>query len=293
VPCPHSPRNRLIGTVTTTIPTPATSAHLTRRAALDAERAAARRPRRTARTAPPNLAAPITPMTRRRPAAPSLVAPTGATAVLVLFASAALPAHTAAAASPDAVIAPAAAAQSLTVAASALDPTQQRDGFTVTTPAVAAQLGSAPQPAASAAGTVQWPFPAGAPLSSGFGYRVAPCATCSTNHQGLDLVPGAGTPIQVVADGVVRIAGRHSEFGQYAVIDHRVNGRLVSTLYAHMIIGSSPLSAGQTVAAGDLVGLVGSSGRSTGAHLHFEVHANGTTPVDPASWLRSNAAATS
>jgi len=278
--------------VTTTIPTPATSTHLTRRAALDAERAAARRPRRTARTNPSNRAAPTTPMTRR-PAKPSLVTPTGAAAVLVLFASAALPAHTAAAATPDAVIAPTAAAQSLTVAASALDPTQQRDGFTVTTPAVDAQPGSASLADASAAGTVQWPFPGGAPLSSGFGYRVAPCATCSTNHQGLDLVPGAGTPIQVAADGVVRIAGRHSEFGQYAVIDHRVDGRLVSTLYAHMIIGSSPLSTGQTVAAGDLVGLVGSSGRSTGAHLHFEVHANGTTPIDPTSWLRSNAAATS
>lgn len=214
---------------------------------------------------------------------------------MVLFASAALPAHTAAAAgvAPDPVIAPTAAGQSLTVAASALDPSLQRDRFTVTTSAATTQAASAPVPKSSAAGTVQWPFPGGAPLSSGFGYRVAPCATCSTNHQGLDLVPGAGTPIQVVADGVVRIAGRHSEFGQYAVIDHRVNGRLVSTLYAHMIIGSSPLSAGQTVAAGGLVGLVGSSGRSTGAHLHFEVHANGTTPIDPATWLRSNAAATS
>lgn len=293
MPARTRPRNCLIGTVTTTIPTPATSTHLTRRAALEAERAAARRPSRPTRTTSPNLAAPTSPMTRRRPAAPSLVASTGAAAVLVLFASAALPAHTAAAGSPDAVIAPAAAGQSLTVAASALDPSQQRDGFTVTTPAAAAQPGSAPLADVSAAGTVQWPFLGGAPLSSGFGYRVAPCATCSTNHQGFDLVPGAGTPIQVVADGVVRIAGRHSEFGQYAVIDHRVNGRLVSTLYAHMIIGSSPLSAGQSVAAGDLVGLVGSSGRSTGAHLHFEVHANGTTPIDPATWLRSNAAATS
>lgn len=281
----------MIGTVTTTIRTPFLPTHLTRRAALDAERAAARGLRRPARSTSPNRAD----RTRRRRAAPSVVASTGAAAVMVLFASAALPAHTAAAATPEAVVAPALNGQSLTVAASALDPTLQRDGFTVTTRAAAAvaQQGSAPAPGASKPGAAQWPFPGGAPLSSGFGYRLAPCATCSTNHQGLDLVPGAGTPIQVVADGVVRIAGRHSEFGQYAVIDHRVNGRLVSTLYAHMVIGSSPLSAGQPVTAGDLVGLVGSSGRSTGAHLHFEVHANGTTPIDPAAWLRANAAAMS
>lgn len=264
----------------------------TRRAALDAERAHRRgkariiaaahyRTRRTARVRP-------------RLSAPSLVTPTSAVAALVLFSSAALPAQSAAAAAPEAVIAPAGTAQTLTVAASTLESTLQRDSFSITTRTIpvnrTADTATMP-PGSSKAGRVQWPFPAGAPTSSGFGYRVAPCATCSSSHQGLDLIPGAGTPIEVVADGVVRIAGRHSEFGQYAVIDHRVNDRLVSTLYAHMIVGSSPLRAGQPVAAGDLVGLVGTSGRSTGAHLHFEVHANGTTPIDPATWLRYNAAA--
>ncbi len=213
---------------------------------------------------------------------------------MVLFASAALPGPTAVAATPGMPLATAAPAQTLTVAAAALDPNLTRDSFTVSAPAPApaTSAGSSGIPAVGAStggGDVQWPFPGPVPMSSGFGYRIAPCATCSSAHQGLDLTPGMGTPIGAVAAGTVRVAGRHSEFGQYAIIDHRINGRLVSTLYAHMIVGSSPLRVGQTVAAGDRVGLVGSSGRSTGAHLHLEVHQDGTTPINPDTWLRANA----
>lgn len=212
---------------------------------------------------------------------------------MVLFATAALPGPaTASAAAPAAILAPSATGQSLQVAATALDPSSQRDSFTVSTPTVA---GSAPGAASGQVGAVtgggdiRWPFPGPVPQSSGFGYRIAPCATCSTAHQGLDLIPGSGAPIGAVAAGVVRVSGMHSEFGQYVIIDHRVGGQLVSTLYAHMIVGSSPLRTGQRVAAGARVGLVGSSGRSTGAHLHLEVHQGGITPIDPAAWLRSNA----
>jgi len=210
----------------------------------------------------------------------------------VLFATAALPGPaTASVAAPATILTPGASGQSLQVAAAALDPTAQRDSFTVSTPTV---VGSAPATAAgevgavTGGGDVRWPFPGPVPQSSGFGYRIAPCATCSTAHQGLDLTPGSGTPIGAVAAGVVRVSGMHSEFGQYVIIDHQVGGQLVSTLYAHMIIGSSPLRTGQRVAAGARVGLVGSSGRSTGAHLHLEVHQGGATPIDPAAWLRSN-----
>ncbi|MBA8992183.1 MULTISPECIES: M23 family metallopeptidase [Curtobacterium] len=211
----------------------------------------------------------------------------------MLFATAALPGPaTASVAAPATILAPGVTGQSLQVAAAALDPTVQRDSFTVSTPAVVSSTpGTATGQvgAVTGGGDVRWPFPGPVPQSSGFGYRIAPCATCSTAHQGLDLTPGAGTPIGAVADGVVRVSGRHSEFGQYVIIDHQVGGQLVSTLYAHMIIGSSPLRTGQRVAVGDRVGLVGSSGRSTGAHLHLEVHQGGATPIDPEAWLRSNA----
>lgn len=214
----------------------------------------------------------------------------------MLFASATLPGPTAAAATPGMPLATAAPAQTLSVAAAALAPNLARDSFTVSTSAAASatSTGSSGMQAglvgaATGGGDVQWPFPGPVPMSSGFGYRVAPCATCSSAHQGLDLTPGMGTPIGAVAAGTVRVAGRHSEFGQYAIIDHRINGRLVSTLYGHMIVGSSPLRVGQTVAVGDRVGLVGSSGRSTGAHVHLEVRQDGITPINPDTWLRANA----
>lgn len=209
----------------------------------------------------------------------------------MLFAAAALPGPTSAAAAPAVPLAPASPEQTLTVTAAAIDPAPQRDSFTVSTPTLATvtSQSAATAGAVTGGGDVQWPFTGPVPMSSGFGYRIAPCPTCSTAHQGLDLTPGMATPIGAVAAGRVRVAGWHSEFGQYAVIDHRINGQLVSTLYAHMIPGSSPLRTGQQVAVGDRVGLVGSSGRSTGAHLHLQVMAGGVTPIDPETWLRAYA----
>nr|WP_288467060.1 peptidoglycan DD-metalloendopeptidase family protein [uncultured Curtobacterium sp.] len=104
--------------------------------------------------------------------------------------------------------------------------------------------------------------------------------------------PGAGTPIGAVAAGTVRVSTTHPEYGQYVIIDHQIDGRLVSTLYAHMIFGSSPLRPGDTVAVGQLVGLVGNTGASTGAHLHLQVMPGGTTPIDPIPWLTANAGRT-
>lgn len=133
---------------------------------------------------------------------------------------------------------------------------------------------------------IQWPFTRGVPIGSGFGYRAAPCRGCSSAHQGLDMNPGTGTPIQVIADGVVSEAGGPAgNYGQYVIVDHLVDGRLVRSLYAHMLAGSSPLSAGDYVSVGDEVGLVGNTGRSTGAHLHLEIRVDGATAVDPRAWL--------
>ncbi|KQO45188.1 hypothetical protein ASF07_15750 [Frigoribacterium sp. Leaf254] len=144
----------------------------------------------------------------------------------------------------------------------------------------------------SGTGDIRWPFPGSVVLSSGFGPRSAPCAACSSMHMGLDMTPGGGTPIGAAAAGVVRTSGMHGQFGQYAVIDHVIDGQRVSTLYAHMQIGSSPLVAGQTVQVGELVGKVGRSGVATGEHLHFEVLLGGSTQVDPKAWLDANAGRT-
>lgn len=139
-------------------------------------------------------------------------------------------------------------------------------------------------------GSVRWPFPVGVRISDDYGPRVAPCSGCSTFHKGLDMTPGAGTPISAVADGVVRETGEtDTGFGNYAVIDHVVDGELVSTLYAHMEWGSLTVTEGQPVKAGQRLGAVGSTGQSTGPHLHLEVWEGGTDPIDPYAWLSNNA----
>ena len=167
-----------------------------------------------------------------------------------------------------------------------------RDGYTVTKPVPKPK----PKPRMTftrLAGTwvndsnspIRWPFPRGVPISSGFGVRLAPCAGCSAFHDGIDMTPGAGTPIQAVADGVVREIGNPSgALGVYAIIDHQVNGERFSSLYAHMAYGSLALTAGQQVTVGQLVGQVGSTGASTGAHLHLGIFIGGTA-VDPYAWL--------
>ena len=136
-------------------------------------------------------------------------------------------------------------------------------------------------------GPIQWPFLTGVPISTDFGYRVPPCSGCSSYHKGIDMNPGDGSPIQAIADGVVREVSAVDDggLGVYAVIDHVIDGERVSSVYAHMREGSLALSVGQAVAVGDLVGKVGNTGQSTGPHLHFEILLDGVTPPDPRAWL--------
>ena len=137
-------------------------------------------------------------------------------------------------------------------------------------------------------GSIRWPFPTAVPISSGFGDRVAPCRYCSSNHRGLDFTPGNGTPIFAIADGVVIQSEFGGGYGQYAFIEHTINGQTVISVYAHMQTGSSPLQVGDTVTVGDFVGLVGNTGTSTGPHLHLEIRVNDEF-VDPFAWLKENA----
>lgn len=137
-------------------------------------------------------------------------------------------------------------------------------------------------------GSIRWPFPTAVPISSGFGDRVAPCRYCSSNHRGLDFTPGNGTPIFAIADGVVIQSEFGGGYGQYAFIEHEINGQTVISVYAHMQRDSSPLQVGDTVSVGDFVGLVGNTGTSTGPHLHLEIRVNDEF-VDPFAWLKENA----
>ncbi|TAL46419.1 MAG: M23 family metallopeptidase [Salinibacterium sp.] len=181
--------------------------------------------------------------------------------------------------------------QTLAVSDQADDPSAQRDAFNVVSFAELQRLeyGNSIYTFTPTFGAVRWPFPYSVTISSGWGARVAPCLGCSTFHKGLDFTPGEGNPIQVIADGVVT---SHTDetygFGNCVIIQHTINGQMVESLYAHMQHGSSPLKVGDHVSVGDFVGLVGSTGSSTGAHLHFEVHPDGVA-VDPFKWLTANA----
>ncbi len=217
----------------------------------------------------------------------SRVTLTSALAAFVLFAASATPAHAASGtAIATATLAPSVAGQdySVTQLAALADPA--RDGFTIgggsTTKEQATASGSV-----SFGGEVRSPFPGPVQMSSGFGYRSAPCGACSSLHEGLDFTPGLGTPIGAVAKGTVRVAGTYFNYGTAVVIDHVIDGRRVATLYGHMIPGSTPLKVGDTVEAGDFIGQVGNSGVSTGAHLHLEVLLDGVTPIDPEAWLEA------
>jgi len=138
-------------------------------------------------------------------------------------------------------------------------------------------------------GAVRWPFPFAVPVSSGFGERVAPCRGCSSYHRGLDLIPGRGTPVYAIAEGVVTGVGGSSTYGYRVEVEHVINGQKVTSLYAHLEWDSSPLAEGEQIPVGTFLGTVGNSGLSTGPHLHLEIHID-DIPIDPFAWLTTNAA---
>jgi murein DD-endopeptidase MepM/ murein hydrolase activator NlpD len=99
-------------------------------------------------------------------------------------------------------------------------------------------------------------------------------------HEGLDLLAAVGTPIHAAADGVVLNFGPAGGYGNWVRLAHA--GKLI-TVYGHLSRFAPDLQIGQPVLRGELIGFVGNTGRSTGAHLHFEIQTNGR-PVDPANW---------
>ena len=132
--------------------------------------------------------------------------------------------------------------------------------------------------AGSRPGALEPPIPFAA-VTSRFGPRTHPILGTVRTHNGIDLRGSTGTPIRAAGAGEVILAGPRGAYGNTVVVDH---GGGMATLNAHM--SAVLVKSGQTVSAGQIVGLVGSSGMSTGPHLHFEVRIDGT-PVDPLPYL--------
>ena len=128
-------------------------------------------------------------------------------------------------------------------------------------------------------GAFRWPCPSSTRVTSDYGTRVSPMSGASSNHKGIDIGASAGADIIAAADGTVTAASYSSAAGNYVMIDH---GGGLYTVYMHA--SSLLVSPGQTVSAGDVIAKVGSTGISTGSHLHFGVSLNGGY-VSPWSYL--------
>lgn len=117
-------------------------------------------------------------------------------------------------------------------------------------------------------------------VTSGYGVRWDPLGAGWRTHSGIDLAAAYGSPVVASANGTVEVAGWQGGYGLLVELDH---GGGVETRYGHL--SKLAVQPGQQVKRGDLVGFVGSTGRSTGAHLHYEVRENGRA-VDPAAATR-------
>lgn len=131
-------------------------------------------------------------------------------------------------------------------------------------------------------GKMAWPVPGYNKISSYYGYRIHPIFKTKKLHTGIDIPAPTGTAITAAAAGTVIYSDWLGGYGKVVMIDH---GGGIVTLYAHN--SSLVASTGQVVSRGDTVSKAGSTGVSTGPHLHFEVRKNGAY-VDPITWLRGN-----
>ncbi|NOY70076.1 MAG: M23 family metallopeptidase [Deltaproteobacteria bacterium] len=119
----------------------------------------------------------------------------------------------------------------------------------------------------------------GGSISSGFGYRKSPFSGKREFHTGIDIADGIGAGVRATADGVVTFSGRRGTFGNLVVIDH---GHGIVSMYGHL--SKCIVEQGEKVIKGQAVGAVGSTGRSTGPHIHYEVRFNGI-PMDAGKYL--------
>jgi len=120
-------------------------------------------------------------------------------------------------------------------------------------------------------GQLKWPVPSNGSVSSGFGMRMHPVYKVYRQHSGIDIPAKHGANVVAADTGTVITSAYNSSYGNYVVISH---GNGVTTLYAHL--SSRKVKENATVTKGDVIGLIGSTGVSTGPHLHFEVSVNGS-----------------
>ena len=154
---------------------------------------------------------------------------------------------------------------------------------------------SGPGPVAETSRIV-FPLPEGTYTSTdSFGWRSDPFTGEREFHSGSDLAAADGTPISAIADGRVTVAEFSAGWGGLIILEHTVQGERVASYYAHMWQDGIYVTAGETVTAGQHIGDVGSSGRSTGAHLHIEIRpgGQGQPPVDAVEWLAQHGAVAS
>ncbi|WP_144762122.1 M23 family metallopeptidase [Curtobacterium sp. 9128] len=126
-----------------------------------------------------------------------------------------------------------------------------------------------------------WVRPAGGRITSSYGTRVHPITGATSFHDGIDLGSACSSAIVAASAGTVEYVGWYSGYGNYVRINH---GNGVKSAYGHIVNGGFRVTKGQQVAAGTLVALVGSTGNSTGCHLHYETHVGGGT-TNPVSFM--------
>lgn len=128
-----------------------------------------------------------------------------------------------------------------------------------------------------------WARPAFGRVTDGFGPRIPPLGGVSSFHRGTDIGASCGSPIYAAQSGTVDYAGRQGTYGNFILIDH-ADG--ISTGYAHIVDGGIMVRYGQQVVVGQQIARVGSTGASTGCHLHFEVRI-GDSRTDPQPFMRA------
>lgn len=134
-----------------------------------------------------------------------------------------------------------------------------------------------------------WPMQEGTyTQTSPFSWRVSPISGELLQHEGVDWAAPAGTPILAAAAGTVTEVSYNSRSGNFVEILHQLDdGSTFKSLYMHQLDGGIIVSVGQQVQAGQQIGAVGSTGWSTGAHLHFQIQNQADQPVEPIGWMQS------
>ena len=148
---------------------------------------------------------------------------------------------------------------------------------------VRARTGSGASLGAGEISASGWARPAAGPITAGFGWRVPPTPGASSYHQGVDIGAGCAGKIYAASSGTVSYAGWNGGYGNFILINH---GGGISTAYGHIMSGGTLVHYGEHIDVGQNIAKVGSTGTSTGCHLHFEVRRGGVA-TNPVPFMRN------